>query len=114
MQRRAQARLLCRGTKGGWQRLFEAAGHARRSRHQCLLRITAATNWYCDAVAKFVLDLQATKDADGSSILDNTIVVLASEVGQYHEFTTIPMAVRRRQARLERWALPALQRPHSE
>ncbi len=55
--------------------------------------LTQATNWYCDAVAKFVLDLQATKDADGSSILDNTIVVLASEVGQYHEFTNIPMVL---------------------
>jgi hypothetical protein len=55
--------------------------------------LTQATAWYCDRVAKFVLDLQATKDADGSSILDNTIVVLASEVGQYHEFTNIPMVL---------------------
>ena len=55
--------------------------------------LTEATAWYCDKVSKFILDLQATKDIDGSSLLDNTIVVLASEVGQYHEFTNIPMVL---------------------
>ena len=55
--------------------------------------LTQATSWYCDVVAKFILDLQATKDLDGSSLLDNTVVVLASEVGQYHEFTNIPLVM---------------------
>jgi Protein of unknown function (DUF1552) len=55
--------------------------------------LTEATAWYCDQVSKFILDLQATKDIDGSSLLDNTIVMLASETGQYHEFTNIPMVL---------------------
>ncbi len=55
--------------------------------------LTQATAWYCDLVAKLVLELQATPDIDGSSLLDNTIVVLASEVGQYHEFENIPFVM---------------------
>jgi hypothetical protein len=55
--------------------------------------LTQATSWYCDVVAKFVLDLATAKEADGSSVLDNTIVMLASEVGQYHEFNNIPMVL---------------------
>jgi hypothetical protein len=55
--------------------------------------LTKATAWYCDIVAKLVLDFQNTKEADGSSLLDNTIIVLASEVGQYHEFLNIPVVL---------------------
>jgi hypothetical protein len=55
--------------------------------------LTQATSWYCDVVAKLVLDFQNTKESDGSSVLDNTIILLASEVGQYHEFINIPMVL---------------------
>ena len=55
--------------------------------------LTQATSWYCDLVAKLVLDLQATPDTDGTSLLDNTMVVLFSEVGQYHEFNNIPVVL---------------------
>jgi hypothetical protein len=55
--------------------------------------LIAATSWYCDKVAKFIQDLAATKDIDGSSLLDNTIVMLASETGQYHEFNNIPVVL---------------------
>jgi hypothetical protein len=52
-----------------------------------------ATSWYCATVAKFIQDLAATKDLDGSSILDNTVVVMFSETAQYHEFTNVPFAL---------------------
>lgn len=55
--------------------------------------LTEATAWYCGKVAKFIQDLAATKDIDGSSLLDNTIVMLASETGQYHEFNNIPLVL---------------------
>jgi hypothetical protein len=55
--------------------------------------LTQATSWYCDVASKFVLDLATTMEADGSSVLDNTIVMLASEVGQYHEFNNIPLVL---------------------
>src|SRR5262249_46723476 len=35
--------------------------------------LTQATAWYCGIVAKFVNDLAGLKDADGSSVLDNTL-----------------------------------------
>ncbi len=55
--------------------------------------LTQATAWYCDVVAKFLLDLQTAKESDGSSVLDNTIVVMSSDVAQYHEFNNIPMVL---------------------
>jgi len=55
--------------------------------------LTAATNWYCGVVAKLVTDLQAITDLDGSSLLDNTLIVMFSETGQFHEFTNIPIAL---------------------
>jgi hypothetical protein len=55
--------------------------------------LTQATAWYCGIVAKFVNDLAGLKDADGSSVLDNTLIVLSSDVAQYHEFTNIPMVL---------------------
>jgi hypothetical protein len=55
--------------------------------------LTAATAWYCDAVAKFVQDLATVKESDGSSVLDNTIIVMSSDVAQYHEFTNVPMVL---------------------
>ena len=56
--------------------------------------LTQATNWYCTTVAAFVKDLGATPESDGSgSVLDNTIVVMASEVAQYHEHDDIPFVM---------------------
>jgi len=55
--------------------------------------LTQATAWYCDVVAKLVVELQAIKDLDGSSLLDNTLIVMFSETGQYHEFANIPVAL---------------------
>jgi hypothetical protein len=55
--------------------------------------LAAATSWYCATVAAFIQDLAAAKDLDGSSVLDNTIVVMFSETAQYHEFTNIPVAL---------------------
>jgi hypothetical protein len=55
--------------------------------------LTQATAWYCDVVAKFVLELAALKESDGSSVLDNTIIVMSSDVAQYHEFTNVPMVL---------------------
>jgi hypothetical protein len=55
--------------------------------------LSQATRWYCDTVATFVKDLAATPDIDGSSLLDNTIVALASEVGQFHDHNNIPFVL---------------------
>jgi hypothetical protein len=55
--------------------------------------LTQATAWYCDFVAKFVQELSMIKESDGSSILDNTIIVMSSDVSQYHEFTNVPMVL---------------------
>jgi hypothetical protein len=55
--------------------------------------LTLATAWYCDMVAKFVADLQSVKEIDGSSLLDNTIIVMSSDVAQYHEFVNVPMVL---------------------
>jgi Protein of unknown function (DUF1552) len=55
--------------------------------------LTLVTAWYCDVVAKFLTDLQTAKESDGSNVLDNTIVVLSSEVGQYHEHNNIPFVL---------------------
>ena len=55
--------------------------------------LTQATAWYCDLIAKFALDLANVKESDGSSVLDNTIIVMSSDVAQYHEFTNVPMVL---------------------
>jgi hypothetical protein len=55
--------------------------------------MTAATRFYCDLVAKYVLELKEARDVDGSSLLDNTVVALVSEVGQYHEFSNVPVVL---------------------
>ena len=33
------------------------------------------------------------KEIDGSSMLDNTIIVMSSDVAQYHEFVNVPMVL---------------------
>jgi hypothetical protein len=56
-------------------------------------QLTAATSWYCGTVAAWVKDLGATPDMDGTPMLDNTIIMFASEVSQYHEHENIPLAL---------------------
>jgi hypothetical protein len=55
--------------------------------------LAAATRFYCQTVATFVQELATLQELDGSSVLDNTVVVLMSEVAQYHEFTNIPFVL---------------------
>jgi hypothetical protein len=56
-------------------------------------RILAIQKWYMDRTAKFIADLAATTDVDGSSMLDNTVVVLFAETSQFHEHENIPLAI---------------------
>jgi hypothetical protein len=44
------------------------------------LDLRLVTNWYGERLNEFVLDLAATPDIDGSSMLDNTLIVFFSEV----------------------------------
>jgi hypothetical protein len=55
--------------------------------------LTAATRWYCGLVAGYINELAAIKEADGSSLLDNTLVPFFSEVGQFHEHNDIPVVL---------------------
>jgi hypothetical protein len=55
--------------------------------------LTQATRWYCQLTAAFINDLAAVKEADGSSLLDSTMVPFFSEVGQYHEHNDVPFAL---------------------
>jgi hypothetical protein len=52
--------------------------------------LIAATRWYCGITATFINGLGAVKEADGSSLLDNTMVPFFSEVGQFHEHNDVP------------------------
>jgi hypothetical protein len=52
-----------------------------------------ATRYYCGLTAKFINELAALKEADGSSLLDNTLVPFFSEVAQFHEHNDIPFAL---------------------
>jgi hypothetical protein len=52
-----------------------------------------ATRWYCGLTAKFINELGAIKEQDGSSLLDNTMVPFFSEVGQFHEHNDVPFAL---------------------
>jgi hypothetical protein len=56
-------------------------------------QLTAATSWYCSMVAGWVKDLAATPDAGGSPMIDNTIIVMSSDVAQYHEHNNVPLAM---------------------
>jgi hypothetical protein len=55
--------------------------------------LTQATRWYCQLTAAFLNELAAVKEADGSSLLDNTLVPFFSEVAQYHEHNDVPFAL---------------------
>jgi hypothetical protein len=58
------------------------------------------TNWYGERLNEFVLDLASTQDVDGSSMLDNTLIVFFSEVSiigdgidAQHDATNTPLAL---------------------
>jgi hypothetical protein len=55
--------------------------------------LIAATRWYCELTARFIGELAAIKEQDGSSLLDNTLVPLFSEVAQFHEHNDVPFAL---------------------
>ncbi len=64
------------------------------------LDLRLITNWYGDIVNTFVLDLAQTLDVDGSSMLDNTLIVFFSEVSiigdgidAQHDPKNTPLAV---------------------
>ena len=55
-------------------------------------RLSAITVWYLERVTEFVQALAAIPEEDGT-MLDNTLIFLFSEVGQWHEHEDIPMAL---------------------
>ncbi len=64
------------------------------------LDLRLITNWYGDLLNAFVLDLAATPDVDGTSMLDNTLIVFFSEVSiigdgidAQHDPRNTPLAV---------------------
>jgi hypothetical protein len=56
-------------------------------------RILLIQQWYMNRTAQFIADLAATPDIDGSSMLDNTVVVLFAETSQFHEHENIPLVI---------------------
>jgi hypothetical protein len=55
-------------------------------------RLTTITLWYTARVAKFVQELAAIPEGDGT-MLDNTLILFFSEVGQWHEHRNVPLAL---------------------
>jgi hypothetical protein len=51
--------------------------------------------WYAQQTAQALLEFDAQSDLDGSSLLDNTVVVYLSEVARAwdHDFRNVPMLV---------------------
>jgi hypothetical protein len=56
-------------------------------------RLSAIDQFYCARVAEFLTDLKNTPEGDGTSMLDNTLVVFFSEValGAGHGWTKMPV-----------------------
>jgi len=56
-------------------------------------RLAAIDQFYCARVAEFLTDLKNTPESDGTSMLDNTLVVFFSEValGAGHGWTKMPV-----------------------
>jgi Protein of unknown function (DUF1552) len=56
-------------------------------------RLAAIDQFYCARVAEFLTDLKNTPEGDGTSMLDNTLVVFFSEValGAGHGWTKMPV-----------------------
>jgi hypothetical protein len=55
--------------------------------------LSTITRWYLTRVKEFVLSLAAIPEPDGSAMLDNTLILLFSEVGQWHEHGDIPLVL---------------------
>ena len=57
--------------------------------------LTKIYTWYADRVAYLLTRLAAVKEADGSTLLDNTLVVWGSEVGKgnNHSFEKVPFVL---------------------
>ncbi|MCA9601692.1 MAG: DUF1552 domain-containing protein [Polyangiales bacterium] len=58
-------------------------------------KLAGLYTWYSERVAHLLDQLAATPDGDGSSVLDNTLVVWASELGQAwnHDIKNIPVVL---------------------
>jgi len=56
-------------------------------------QLAAVDNFYCARLAEFLLDLKNTPESDGSSLLDNTLVVFFSDVsvGNNHDWKRMPV-----------------------
>ncbi|HXK20082.1 MAG TPA: DUF1552 domain-containing protein, partial [Polyangiaceae bacterium] len=56
-------------------------------------QLAAVDNYYCARLAEFLLDLKNTPESDGSSLLDNTLVVFFSDVsvGNNHDWKRMPV-----------------------
>jgi hypothetical protein len=55
-------------------------------------RLSTITLWYSARVAEFVQSLAAIPEA-GGTMLDNTLIMFFSEVGQWHEHNDVPLAI---------------------
>jgi hypothetical protein len=56
-------------------------------------QLAAVDNYYCARLTEFLLDLKNTPESDGSSLLDNTLVVFFSDVslGNNHDWKRMPL-----------------------
>jgi hypothetical protein len=56
-------------------------------------QLAAVDTWYCQQLAAFLMELKSTPEVDGSSMLDNTLVVFFSDVsiGNNHDWRRMPV-----------------------
>jgi Protein of unknown function (DUF1552) len=56
-------------------------------------QLATVDNYYCARLTEFLLDLKTTPESDGSSMLDNTLVVFFSDVsvGNNHDWKRMPL-----------------------
>jgi hypothetical protein len=66
---------------------------AHRDEGRASPALLAITRWYADRTARFVESLAATPEPDGSTLLDNTLVVLFSETSEAHAHDGLPVAL---------------------
>jgi len=55
--------------------------------------LQAITSWYMQKTAELIELLAATPEADGTSLLDNTLVVLFTETAEGHDHKNVPVFV---------------------
>jgi hypothetical protein len=58
---------------------IHSVSHSHHSQ-QTRAGFVKVTNWYCERIAKFVTSLAQIRESDGSSVLDNTLILFFSEV----------------------------------